>query len=211
VFHEEMRQAVALLCDLPEVDARAGFEERVWSRIAVAQEEGARGAWGVRRTLDWIREWIAEAGARPGWVATWSVAGVAASLAVLTLVSSEPAPSGSVARKSSTAPSAEVAGLSEAPDASSSISSGASTAVSEMASSEDEFVAEMPEAVREYLDNAKDLRLPGSAERYRRANYSYPIRRVEDPSLLRVTGESSSPSYPPSAEGTGEESPVISF
>ncbi len=67
----------------------------------------------------------------------------------------------------------------------------------------------MPEAVREYLNSAKELRLPGGAERYRRSNYSYPMRRVDDPSVY-LMGESTSPSGP-SPAASQEEAAVISF
>jgi hypothetical protein len=50
----------------------------------------------------------------------------------------------------------------------------------------EEVVGEMPEAIEVYLrSGARDLRLEAT-DRLRRANYSYPLRRVGEPGLIRV-------------------------
>jgi anti-sigma factor RsiW len=200
VFHEELRVAVAMLAELPEVDASEGFEERVWARIASENAAAARaqGAWwsGLRSRVESLA-----LGMRQG--AGWSVVGVATAVLVLALVSSDPAPRSSAQR------SAPVSGQ-EIASGSSPVSSPVRTPEVRMVSEEDEFVAEMPEAVREYLDNAKDLRLPGGADRYRRSNYSYPMRRVDDPSLF-LMGESTPGMGPLPPPASQEDAAVISF
>jgi hypothetical protein len=78
-----------------------------------------------------------------------------------------------------------------------------------VAAPEEEFTAGMPEAIRVYLQSAKDLRLPDGAERYRRSNYTYPVRRVADPSPFRFTGES--PLTPSPEAESEQDANVISF
>jgi hypothetical protein len=202
VFDAQLREAIAMLTELPEVDAREGFEDAVWSRIAresSAAERGLHRSLLGRMLAPWKRL-APDMGRGVGW----SFAGVGAFVLVLALVSGDPAPRSSVARVTAE-PANEIA-------ADVATRSTAQQSASETASSsagEDEFVAEMPEAVREYLQNAKELRLPNGAEHYRRSNYSYPVRRLDDPSMF-LTGESPSP-MGPLAPAASEEATVISF
>jgi anti-sigma factor RsiW len=200
VFDTELRESIAMLDELPRVDVREGFEEMVWNRIA--RENAERG--GERSMVRWLRERLAALAPETRRGIGWSFATVGAVVFVLSLVSGDPAPESSIART----PRGSEPQL--AADAGARLATPAG--VQETASSssvEDEFVAEMPQAVQEYLQNAKDLRLPDSVDRYRRSNYSYPVRRVDDPSLF-LTGESASPSGP-RAPAASEEATVISF
>ncbi len=202
VFDSQLREAIAMLAELPEVDAREGFEEAVWSRIAreTSAERGGLGRSVLRRMRARLGSLAPEMGRGVGW----SFAGVGAFVLVLALVSGDPAPRSSVARVTPE-PANEIA----ADVASRSTATRSASETASPSAGEDEFVAEMPEAVREYLQNAKELRLPNGAEHYRRSNYSYPVRRLDDPSLF-LTGESSSPSGP-RAPAASEEATVISF
>lgn len=206
-FHEELRRSLALLAELPVVDASEGFEDRVWSRLA---EEGFTGSQPARSPgfAGRVREWAAASFASStGWE-RWSFASVAAAVFALALVSPDPAPRPAKVASSVSAPSpgAEVAEL-FTPSVPGSGAGAAAPRVG-LVAEEDEFVAEMPEAVREYLRHAKDLRLPVGEDGYRRSNYSYPVRRVVDPSPFQLTGESAAPSSLP---GAGDDAAVISF
>jgi hypothetical protein len=183
-----MRASLALLAELPSVEVSDTFEERVWSRIAQHQEARER-RWAIP---SWLRNWSPSAS--PAWMG-WSFAGVSAAVLALALVSSDPAPRGSVAQRerAATAPvvaSAPVAELEKAVE------------------TEEEFIADMPEAIRVYLQHGQDLRLQDRAEHYRRSNYSYPVRRIIDPDPFQLTGETQSPSP---AAGPDQDATVISF
>ena len=191
LHHEEMGAALALLTELPSVDAEEGFEERVWSRIAASQE-ARRNRWALP---SWSRGFFGGELAQ-SWTG-WSLAGVSAAVAALMLVSSDPAPFGSTARQDGVA--APV--IASTPETQAASSEGA-------IDSEEEFIAGMPEAIRVYLQHGQDLRLPDSAERYRRSNYSYPVRRVTDPDPFQLTGEAMGP-FP--VAGSDQDATVISF
>lgn len=210
-FHEELRQSLALLEELPVVDVQDGFEDRVWRRLAQEGLTGTESA-AYRPRLDVrLREWFSTwTGASFGWE-RWSLAGVAAGVFALALVSPDPAPRSSIvgASASSSVASSD-ADLARSPstELTSRVSSNvAAPPAASLVSQEDEFVAEMPEAVREYLRHAKDLRLPVGEDQYRRSNYSYPVRRVVNPSPLQLTGESTAPVSP---TGAGDAT-VIAF
>lgn len=189
LHHEEMRAALALLTELPPVEVSETFEERVWTLIAEDREARER-RWALP---SWLRNW--SDGGAPAWMG-WSFAGVSAAVVALALMSSDPAPS-SIVHRQSGATDVAVAPIAQAP-----------SSEKAMVDSEEEFIADMPEAIRVYLQHGQDLRLPDSSDRYRRSNYSYPVRRVTDPDPFQFTGESQNPS--PSA-GSDQDGTVISF
>jgi hypothetical protein len=61
-----------------------------------------------------------------------------------------------------------------------------------------EEIAEMPEAILRFLRRHREG-VPGGAdwERYRRVDYSYPLRRIPDPVLLRVSAGRGGPTALP--------------
>ena len=74
---------------------------------------------------------------------------------------------------------------------------------------DEELVAGIPDAVEKYLQNSLDLRLQTDSDRFRRSNYSYPLRRVQDPSFVPVTG---GPNYEPVRRTPEGQNPgIISF
>jgi anti-sigma factor RsiW len=190
LHHEEMRAALALLTEVPSVEVSDTFEERVWTLIAEDRQA---------REQRWaLPSWLRSFGATPAWMG-WSFAGVSAAVVALALVSSDPAPLATIAHRANSTTEQVIASApttAPAPE---------KTAVD----AEEEFVADMPEAIRVYLQQGgQDLRLPDSAERYRRSNYTYPVRRVADPDPFRLTGESQNPSP---AAGSDQDGTVIQF
>lgn len=204
-FHEEMRQSLALLAELPVVEAREGFEDRVWQRLSEEKWMATRGE--GRGLGSRLREFGEHLQRRWG---RWAMAGVTASIASLVLVSSEPLPNAFVQGESPSTNTAgattEVASRGAVPAA-----DGFPSSAQRLEASEVEVIAEMPEAVREYLKNSKDLRLSGGDERFRKSNYSYPLRQVADPSLFHLTGEGVAPPGVSAGEGVPEAPVVISF
>jgi hypothetical protein len=192
LHHEEMRAALVLLTELPLVDAHDGFEEQVFRRIAESRK--APRTWWVMPS--WARGFFGGELAHAG--TGWSLAGVSAAVAALALVSSDPAPLQTATRVNDAA----VPLIASAPGPE------ATASQKPAVDSEEEFIAGMPEAIRVYLQHGQDLRLPDSAERYRRSNYSYPVRRVIDPEPFQLTGEAATPSP---AAGSDQDVTVISF
>jgi hypothetical protein len=176
VFFAELKESLALLTELPAVEVSAGFDDAVWAKLAAEKSRGARKSW---RDL-----WAAlDVG---GWGRAWRLAPLGAAAAVLSvfalagdpdypawLASDPPNDEGSAA-----AERVLLAELEAAP--------AEDPAVAPMEDSGEEVVGEMPEAIEVYLRNgARDLRLEAT-DRLRRANYSYPLRRVGEPGLIRV-------------------------
>jgi anti-sigma factor RsiW len=190
LHHEEMRTALALLSELPPVEVSDTFEDRVWTLIAEDRQA---------REQRWaLPSWLRSFSATPAWMG-WSFAGVSAAVVALALVSSDPAPLATIAHRATNPMTEQV--IASAPTA---VPVAEKTAVE----AEEEFVADMPEAIRVYLQQGgQDLRLSDSAERYRRSNYTYPVRRVVDPDPFRLTGESQNPS----PAGSDQDGTVIQF
>ena len=188
LHHEEMRAALALLAELPPVEVSDTFEDRVWTRIS-EDREAREQRWALP---SWLRS--LNPSAAPAWMG-WSFAGVSASVVALALVSSDPAP---LAHRQATTTEPVIASAPISP----------SSSEKAPVDAEEEFMAEMPEAIRVYLQHGQDLRLPDSGDRYRRSNYSYPVRRVTDPDPFQLTGESQNPSP---AAGSDQDATVISF
>lgn len=208
-FQEDLRHSLALLGEIPAVDASEGFEDRVLRRLAEERFVDSPRESGSFLPQGW-REALVRAFAGP-LVSRWTFAGVAAAIAVLALVSSDPAPHSAIlATRDSVPESAPLASADPAQTESPATSSPTASSP-QFSGVEDENVAQMPAAVEEYLRNAADLRLSGGEDRYRRSNYSYPVRRVADPSPFQLTGESLSPLVPSSRAGVGEDATVISF
>jgi hypothetical protein len=208
-FYERMREAVALLDEVPDVDVRPGFNESVWARLAEEGEAapgvtGLLGSWRARLAV-W-RESLA-----PTWgAAQWSIAGVAAAVVAMVAISAEP-PSPFFADRSEEASrpvtaeavraaesTVAVAPVRTAPDVrreqvgalrGSVVRIRPRELASTFEEAADEVSADMPEAVEAFLRNSRELRLTNEDDRYRRANYTYPLRRFPDVSPLLLVGE----------------------
>jgi hypothetical protein len=185
-FCEELRESIALLDELPAVEVGDEFNEAVWARVG-AEAEAAAGRDVLRPFREGRLAELWEDIRRGYGLWRWSPVGVAAAaVAAMFALAPEPGPGGAfvaggeAGAEDPVAPSAAV--VAEA------IPAAASELVTDYAAAEEEVVAEMPAAIEEFLRNAERLRLRGEEERYRRSNYSYPLRRVSDSAILQVSG-----------------------
>ena len=201
-FHAQMKDSLLLLEELPAVEVDAGFDGAVWARIR-AQESPA-GAWSRLRI--WAVAMWREA--FPGTFWKWSPVGVAAGVVLAFAIVSEPPPSSGIAQARVTKPASSRAA---APAAASRVHYEVGQVLDARSGSlvGEEIVAGIPNAVEKYLQNSRDLRLRTDADRFRRSNYSYPLRRVQDPSFVPVTG---GPNHGPVRRTPEGQSPgIISF
>ena len=207
-FYAELRESLVLLTELPEMEPSADFEREVWAKIR--EEESPV---GLRETMQ--ARWQAFLGRIEVGMGAWRMAPMAAVAAALVIVALMPAdPDGrsvtatggeSASRSLDSRQTAET--LVPASPTEFAVARDVEPALEEDEVSTEEFEAGMPEAVLRFLENAPELRLP-SPEQYRRSNYHYPIRRVEDP-MLQVNGQTGSIAQPVS--GTASNMPVLSF
>jgi anti-sigma factor RsiW len=174
VFFAELKESLALLSELPTVGVGEGFDEAVWAKLAEQKARGGRRRWF---TLPQVL------GIGGAWSRTWRLAPLGAAAAVLSvfaLTGKPPYPSltGEAAEDGAAqAERALLAGAEPQP---------VDAVVAPVEEAGEEIVGEMPEAVEVFLRNgARDLRLEAT-DRLRRSNYSYPLRRVGEPSLIRV-------------------------
>ena len=206
VFHEEMRESLLVLNELPVVEVSDDFDEAVWRQV--------RELAPPRSVRAHLRQRLAEAWSRfealPGF-ARWTPAAVAATLLMMVAISPSPAPGPRVAEVDPPAgesAAAEPVGLlAAAPEPAPSPHVVETPPASPEAAPEEVF-AGMPEAVEAFLKNARELRLQADPDRYRRSNYSYPLRRVPTP---RLGHNVSAQPVPVSATSAESEVRVISF
>lgn len=185
-FCEELRESIALLDDLPTVEVGDEFNEAVWARVG-AETEAAAGRDLLRPFRVGRLAELWEDIRRGYGLWRWSPVGVAAAaVAAMFALAPEPGPGGAfVAGEAAPEEIVAEAGPEAAPAADGPVVSELAT---DYAAAEEEVVAEMPAAIKEFLRNAERLRQSGEEERYRRSNYSYPLRRVSDSAILQVSG-----------------------
>lgn len=179
-FCSELRESLALLSDLPEIEAHPDFERRVLARLREEQPVG------LRETL--IARWTSFVERLSLGAAPWRLAplGVAAAIIGVIAFSSGPLPP-------EVTPVAESGGspailASQVPEAGNGSPSDPFVVNAAEVEAE-EFEASMPRAIEEFLRNAPELRLP-NPESYRDANYHYPMGRVRDPvGMVPVAGQ----------------------
>ncbi len=183
----ELKESLLLLDELPRVEVGDTFDAAVWSRIRA--EEAPEGAWDALRVrlADLVESWRMTSS-----VWKWSPVGVAAMLALFVAISPGPlpgpieTPTTSVATATDPTPSPTAVSTgrdeSRSPGTSGLTGSGSHEALVAQASAADP--GEIPEAIERFLQmhESRELRLDGDPDRYRRSNYSYPLRRVPDPS-----------------------------
>ncbi|MEZ5065161.1 MAG: zf-HC2 domain-containing protein [bacterium] len=182
VFHEELRESLALLADFPVVEASPDFDRRVWARI---REEG--NPVGLRESAtSRLAEWRERLtlSTMPWRLAPALAAGVALVILATT--------SGPVPTRDRTAGVVAPERFAAAPEALASQRAEADRPAEPFVVTTgdvdtEEFEAGMPRVVEEFLRNAPELRLP-SPDRYRDSNYRYPLRRVQDPLGTPVSG-----------------------
>jgi hypothetical protein len=203
VFHEELKESLLLLEEIPTYEVGDEFDKAVWKRI---REQNATSdlwsAWKARlgfwREVSWDHSL---------W--KWSPVGVAAGILMMVVISSGPVPSTNSAAvlRTETALSATAPNPNEQASkemVSLDIRGG------EFEEAEGETPAGMPEAIEAYLlRNSRDLRLQADRDRFRRSNYSYPLRRVQDPSFYRVSGGRIAPQ--PAVRRADTEPDIIAF
>ena len=173
-FYGELRDSLALLGELPQVDTTESFEDSVWRRIRAAEAPRSRPAmWKAR-----LEEFFGSLDVG-GSFWRWSPVGVAAGVLMLFAISSPPETpvgSGELARSVPAEPAREPA------------EDTASDSEVLASAEEVEVEAGMPEAVENYLRSARDLRLSSDPDRFRRSNYSYPLRHVQGVANGSLTG-----------------------
>lgn len=232
LFYERLREAVALLEELPEVEVGPDFNERVWARLAAEPTSGPGLAGTLRalgeRVVAW-RERLTPAAP----AGRWSLAGVAAAVVAMLAISAEPPLPFFAERadedETTVATSAGRDGGTDfalAPSAPASFAGRSSREVlhdraARMAArsdasartqeEEEEVTAEMPVAVEAFLRNARDLRLTNGDDRYRRANYTYPLRRFPEVSPLLMVGEEAPVPIVGARPTADREAAVIAF
>jgi hypothetical protein len=197
-FYERLREAVALLEELPEVEVQPDFNERVWARLA---EERAP-AYGIAETLSVWRERVAAwwGNLTPAVAARrWSLAAVTAAVVAMLAISAEPPLPFLTDRAGEAAPgtASQVVAAASAPQAGRPVSNVRRDHVVRVSprtpaanvAREEEVSADMPEAVEAFLRNSRELRLTNGDDRYRRANYTYPLRRFPEVSPLLMVEE----------------------
>jgi hypothetical protein len=218
--------------ELPEAEVGPDFNERVWARLAAERAPGP----GLAGTLRALRERFAawREGLTPAAAAgRWSLAGVAAAVVAMLAISAEPplpffaerAGEGetAVATNAGRDGGAEVAVAPSSPapfagrwsrevrhDRAARVPARAD-ASARAQEEEEEVTAEMPEAVEAFLRNARDLRLTNGDERYRRANYTYPLRRFPEVSPLLMVGEEAPVPVVGARPAADREAAVIAF
>ena len=175
-FYAEFRESLTFLTELPRVEVGDSFNDAVFAQLRA--EEPQRAGW----SFNWaaLRERLAVAGF-PGDFAPafrWSPLAAAAMLLIVLAVTAPkdvPVERAQLENNGFTtevaAPSAGLA----APDA-----PVAQVNVSDF-QAPDEFASEMPDAIEQFLQqNGRELRLEsGDADRLRRTDYVYPVRRLE--------------------------------
>jgi len=179
-FYSELRESLTLLSELPEIETSPDFERRVLARIHEEQPLG------LREVV--VARWEAFVERLALGAAPWRLAplGVAAAIVGVIAFSSGPMPHG-VAQDDGRA-GLEPALASPLPQPVAAVVEDPFVVSAAEVEPED-FEAEMPEAIEEFLRNAKELRLP-SPESYRDSNYHYPLGRVRDPmGAVPVTGQ----------------------
>ncbi len=162
-YYAEMKESLLLLEELPVLEVGEDFDRAVWARIREEERSDSfvdvlRERWEMLR----LRFSLGTGTLR------WAPVGVGAMvLAGLALVSSPPAPEAPVPMAGLRVSAAEPSGL--------------DLEVAEAAPIEaDEVTADIPDAVEAFLESpARDLRLAPD-QKYRKAIYSYPIRRFPD-------------------------------
>ncbi|MGQ0722593.1 MAG: anti-sigma factor family protein [Candidatus Eiseniibacteriota bacterium] len=175
LFFAELKDSLALLSELPAVEVGDAFDEAVWAKLTAEQSRGVRRFWkDLWAAVDvgaWNRAWrLAPLGAAAAVLAVFALTGEPDYPA---LAGDPPSDEGSAAGEG-----AVLADLGPA--------SAVDQVVAPLEETGEEVVGEMPEAIEVYLRNgARDLRLE-TTDRLRRANYSYPLRRVGEPGLIRV-------------------------
>jgi hypothetical protein len=193
-FRDELAESLRLLEDLPALEVGEDFDEAVWKRV---REFPRRGGF-LLALRERVASWNVFSFEESFW--RWSPVGVAAGILMMMVMASEPAK-----------PVSRAAAESDR----SILASGERTAAvgfvgrgfEEAGASQD---AGMPEAVEAYLlRHARDLRLQADHERLLRSNYSYPLRRVEDPLFHRVSGGLNRPAQTPAVRQA--EASVIAF
>jgi hypothetical protein len=175
VFVADLKEALALLGELPTVEVSDRFDDVVWAKLSERGVRRGRRTWRDQ-LLPVDFSWLGR---------TWRFAPLAAAAALLLVfaLTAEPEFSEGGGAARSTLPGVPAGTLAR-------LETGQSgdLVVSPETSADmgEEVLGEMPEAIEAYLrSGAMDLRLE-STERLRRANYSYPLRRVGEPGLIRV-------------------------
>jgi hypothetical protein len=203
VFHDEMTQSIALLRELPSVDASNAFDDEVWRRVrALDAPAGVRAILRRRLADGWSRFCTFPAYAR--WTPALVTAGV---LMMMVAIAPRPQSRAQVAAVEAPreipreSPAMEVA---SAPEVVESSDEHPATLIESAAP--EEVYAGIPEAVEAFLQNARDLRLEADRDRYRRSNYSYPLRHVHTP-----VGQSVRQTIPVSVRPSQPEVTVVSF
>jgi len=199
----DVKECLTLLAEQPTLEAREGFDERVWARIRAERSPRADG-WRAR-----IARWGESLVADGAWT-RWAPIGAAAALLAWVAVSPPGLPAGgAVAARDASAPPAaagevDVAAVAEEP----------ADAEVDPDFEPVEYPAGMPEAIQLLLEASEaaeqDLVNP---DRYRRSNWQYPIRPMHDPvsgPIIPVSGGTrvGAPSRPVSTE---PGVPVLSF
>jgi hypothetical protein len=181
VFYDEMKESLTILSELPAVEVTDDFDEEVWRRIReVSTPRSVRALIRMRAAEYWSR-----IGAFPG-VVRWSPVGVAAAVLLMVAIASEPVQeTGSVETLVGAEPPATETGLLAAAEEAPVVPArGEESPAGLRDSSPNEVFAGMPEAVEVFLESARELRLEGDTDRFRRSKYSYPLRRVHTPSSV---------------------------
>jgi len=190
-YYTELKESLLLLEELPVVDVDDSFDRAVWARIRREEEPVPLGTL-LRERFEMLR--VRFSFGTGLW--RWAPAGVAALILLGVATSSGPA------RFGQPAPDAMAQFPEESDVDLASLEPGASaprpdadalTTVDEdgveVAFEEEEFPSEMPHAIEAFLQSGQDLRLKNT-ERYERSNYSYPLRRIQDPSRGQFVGQS---------------------
>ncbi len=203
-FFAELRESLLLLEDLPVLEVGDEFNAAVWARIRA--EEAPQSVWaGWRARLASFGEQFGMM--TPAW--KWSPVGVAAALVLFFALTSGPSPSGwngasdaPMASATEDAAAAVPMGPSPAPVESTfrrgapnaaegpTLLATGSPASGGTAVTTDDEVGDIPEAIERFLQRSesRELLLEGGSDRYRQANYSYPLRRIPDPSRSGSVG-----------------------
>ena len=209
-FHADLKEALLTLHELPVLEVGDRFDAAVWSRIRTEEESVGFGE-RLRRAFSDLAERVRVT--PPLW--KWSPVGVAAAVALFVAVTSGPVPiapegapeiaatsppaevppvaTSSPARAAGTirsTPSATAPGGASPSEPASHLlaSAGRDAPVAETSGSDDS--EEIPEAIERFLQRAesRSLSLEGDPDRFRRSNYSYPLRRVPDPRSFSGAG-----------------------
>ncbi|GJM45210.1 MAG: hypothetical protein DHS20C21_20520 [Gemmatimonadota bacterium] len=188
-YYTELKESLLLLEELPVLEVDDSFDRAVWARIRTEEQPRSIGDI-LRERAEMLR--VRFSFGTGLW--RWSPVGVAALVLLGLAVSSDPSrlPQGGESR---------LADLSPVNDPVQESQPGSSTPRSEDPSGlqedagnvivssfeEEEFPSAMPQAVEAFLQTGRDLRFKNS-DTYEHSNYSYPLRRIPDPTQGRAAG-----------------------